>query len=91
MLAEADRRAKGNLSGYLQKLVALDLKNEPIDAMQENIMEELTRRLHGERYLARLKPLVAEVDQRDELAALLSSYIADRNEKPKHTHRMAER
>lgn len=80
MLADVEKRAGANFSGYLQRLVATDLRNEPVDAMAENIMEELTRRLLGDRHLARIKPLIVDLDQRDELARILDSYISDRGE-----------
>lgn len=89
LLADAEERAGGNFSGYLQSLVTRDLANRPIDGMRDDVMEYLTEKLLGGRHLARLRPLLAGVDQRDELARVMEDYIA-RNEKPAH-NRMKSR
>ncbi len=86
-LARAKTSVKGTFAGYIQSLVARDLRNEPIDAMSDNIMESLTRRLCSERDEARIRPLLTGLDQRDELAELLKYYIADRSKKQKHAAR----
>lgn len=85
MLSAAEKRAGDNFSGYLQSLVARDLRNEPIDGLSENIMIELTTRLLGDRVATRLRPIVAGLDQRDELATLIESYISDHAERPRHS------
>jgi hypothetical protein len=84
MLADAKRRAGSKpFSAYLQSLVQRDLLKAPIDGMSDTIMEDLTDRLLGGRHVARLRPIVSSLDQRDELARVLEAYIADNGERPK--------
>lgn len=78
LLAQAKRERaprKGQFSEYLQKLVALDLKNEAVGTTREDIMDFLTDKLCGERYAFKLRPLLSGLDQRDELARVLKLYV----------------
>jgi hypothetical protein len=78
MLAQAKKERapnKGEFSDYLQRLVALDLKNESVGTTRDDIMEYLTDRLCGERYVLRIRPLLQGINQPDELERVLKLYI----------------